>query len=366
MIFVIYKEKINTMKKSRIIIPALALIAFSVAASVTGAVAWFTASRTASISAGTYAVVKTSSNLECHTYSGAGTTADDDKDIITVGGVLTDGSFDHENKIIYAPNEKGDGLLPVGNAKRAVALTTTSEQTTTWNTPASYVANLNRGSTTVTVDQSSVTKTIYTAVTFDISFTINFGAVSGDIGLYLDNTLANDPDDTSNSPAQIGKSHFKVSDGSAALTAKGFRMAFVGHEAASGSTANTRVFADLQDEKVSSGTPAVETTVVKYIGGSNPDSAFTQKGLAYGNDVVIDKNYEAALPTSTSTRSEAINRKDCFGVFGFQASTRVTLTYTVVAWFEGTDPEIVNRDLASEYQSVIARLNFEAIDLPAA
>ena len=38
------------MKKSRIIVPALAMLTLSVAASVTGTVAWFTASRTASMS----------------------------------------------------------------------------------------------------------------------------------------------------------------------------------------------------------------------------------------------------------------------------------------------------------------------------
>ena len=60
------------MKKSRIIIPALAMIAFSVAASIAGTVAWFTASRTAQINAGTYAVVKTSAELKCVLSNGVG------------------------------------------------------------------------------------------------------------------------------------------------------------------------------------------------------------------------------------------------------------------------------------------------------
>ena len=44
----------------------------------------------------------------------------------------------------------------------------------------------------------------------------------------------------------------------------------------------------------------------------------------------------------------------------------VTLNYTVVAWFEGTDPEIINRTLEAEYQAVTAYLVFDAVKLNAA
>ena len=103
------------MKKSKIIVPALALIAFSMAASITGSVAWFTANRTATINAGTYVVVKTSANLEFTLTGGIGTEVDTNSDntILTqttpqtgsaVGNKLTDGSFDHVGKMIYTPN----------------------------------------------------------------------------------------------------------------------------------------------------------------------------------------------------------------------------------------------------------------------
>ena len=51
------------MKKSKVIIPALALMAFSVAASITGTVAWFTANRVATVTAGSFAVVNTTTDL---------------------------------------------------------------------------------------------------------------------------------------------------------------------------------------------------------------------------------------------------------------------------------------------------------------
>lgn len=51
------------MKKSRIIVPALAMLTLSVAASVTGTVAWFTASRTASMSLTNLAAIDTTGDL---------------------------------------------------------------------------------------------------------------------------------------------------------------------------------------------------------------------------------------------------------------------------------------------------------------
>ena len=61
------------MKKSRIIVPALAMLTLSVAASVTGTVAWFTASRTASMSASSVAAVNTAGNLSYTLIAGVGT-----------------------------------------------------------------------------------------------------------------------------------------------------------------------------------------------------------------------------------------------------------------------------------------------------
>lgn len=351
MIFVIYKEKINTMKKSRIIIPALALIAFSVAASVTGAVAWFTASRTARIDAGTYAVVKTSANLDVELTQGAHTTVNTGSKVVTFGGVLSDGSFDHINKKIYTPAADGKSLK-VDNQNNPVAIDVTG---TTFTDEGN---DLYRGQTAAnpTAEPPVVAKNIYTAATFDITFTVSFGAISGDVGLYLDNTT--------------GKTNFAVEGGGTAYTAQGFRMAFVpiGTNAGSG---NTRVLADLQtlNEQYDvtdpdTGDVTQETRrAISYIGGDAPKTSFTNGGQEYGTNVLIDASYSDPLPTSSTARSTATARPDYLGVFAFDSGNQVQLSYRVVCWFEGTDPEIVNRDLLAEYQAVVATLHFEAIDL---
>lgn len=307
------------MKKSRIIIPALAMIAFSVAASIAGTVAWFTASRTAQINAGTYAVVKTSAELKCVLSNGVGTTVSDST-VSLNGNLLSDGSFSHKSSKVYTPNSEGTALdtekgeIPLSDAQLATKL-----QRGTTGTPA---------------------KTIYTAVTFNMAFTVSFGAIEGDIGLYLDNGA--------------GKSSFTVDGGADPITAKGFRMAIVPSETApEGSATRATVFADLQ-----------EFAKCHYIGGTS-DTFLSGTAYASADNDLVDSAYNAALPTSATERSEAIARPDYLGYFGYKANSQVTLNYTVVAWFEGTDENIINRATAAEYQAVVAKLNFEAVNLKA-
>ena len=52
------------MKKSKIIIPAAAILALSVGASVTGTVAWFTASRSVTLTGKNVAAINAAGDLE--------------------------------------------------------------------------------------------------------------------------------------------------------------------------------------------------------------------------------------------------------------------------------------------------------------
>ena len=62
------------MKKSKIIIPAAAILALSVGASVTGTVAWFTASRSVTLTAQNVAAINAAGDLEVTLAEGNGTT----------------------------------------------------------------------------------------------------------------------------------------------------------------------------------------------------------------------------------------------------------------------------------------------------
>ena len=311
------------MKKSKVIVPAVAMIAFSTAASIAGSVAWFTASRQAVIQAGTYAVVKTTSNLDVELTAGVGTLVSEKS--VTFGDKLTDGSFSHKNGNVYTPNAAGTGLATGDKAEIDIA----SYDASVASEVAAVAALLERA----TITENNVEKKVYTAATFDIKFTVNFGAVEGDIGLYLNCTGDNS----------------KFTTGSTASTAKGFRMAFYPLTAENSSEQKAKVFADLQ-----------ESAKCKYVGGTDNFS-----GTSYTAGDLMDSSYAATLPTESTDRATCKARNDYLGFFKYKSQSEVSMTYRVVAWFEGTDEEIRNRETLAEYQSVAAQLTFEAIDLKA-
>lgn len=297
------------MKKSKIIVPAIAMIAFSTAASIAGSVAWFTASRQVTINAGTYAVVKTTSNLDAVLTGGVGTTVNEST--VSFTGKLTDGSFSHANGNIYTPKQVGkdvkidaDKVYPVSTATAAQLLRTTLPG----NVP------------------------VYTAATFEIAFSMNFGAGANDVALYLN----------------AASSSFTNQSGGDAKTAKGFRMAFYPKTTPTGSSSVAKVFADLQ-----------LAAKCKYVAGTDNET-----GTAYEANTLVDSAYTTAVPESADVSTA---RPDYLGTFKAPATAGVvTIVYTVVAWFEGTDEEIRNRNINDEYQEVAASLTFDAVDCPSA
>ena len=311
------------MKKSRIIVPAMAVIAFSTAASIAGSVAWFTASRQVTINGGSYAVVKTNSNLEVAVAAGVGTSLGAAERTIVFNDKLTDGSFNHNKPTelnpkgwsIYAPNSAGTAI------EREIAL----------------VGNDDLATDLVRTTLDGGVK-VYTAVTFKLTFTMKFGPESPerkDVGLFLNNTASQSEFTTTSSP----------------VTATGFRMAFVPTNIQSGSEGKSKVFADLQ----TSGN-------CKYVSST---SDFT--GTSYAAGDLIDISYNAALPTSSTERNVATARADYLGTFVAPTGAgSVSLEFTVVCWFEGTDPNIVDQASADDYQTVTAKLVFDAVDLKAA
>ena len=322
------------MKKTKIIVPALAMIALSTAASIAGSVAWFTASRSATVTASSFSVVKTSANLDCTVGAGIGTildTAHENAVLVEDGATptshenyLSDASFDHINGLVFEPNGDGSALKDNSGVSIVGASASTFER-----------GDLNDGK-------------IYSVVTFELEFKVTFGSLAGDYGLYLDNTQTDEDD------ADTAASKFSCTDADL-YTAKGFRMAFYGATPDStdypGSSVHTTVFADYRTSS--------EAT---YCNGA---STF-ENGQAYnqsGAQDLIDSTYKAALPTSSTARATAMARPDFLGLFKYKEGSEVTLSYTVVCWFEGTDEEIVNRDLLAEYQTVTSTLRFEAVQL---
>ena len=124
------------MKKSKIIIPAAAILALSVGASVTGTVAWFTASRTATISANNLAAINTAGDLNVSLAKGNGTTVSGSTVSLSY---LRDVSYDvKEDKAFVAVlDTTGDYVIATrelsSTEKDSHSTVTVNKDSDTWN-----------------------------------------------------------------------------------------------------------------------------------------------------------------------------------------------------------------------------------------
>ena len=302
------------MKKSKVIVPALALIAFSTAASITGSVAWFTASRKSTVTAGNFQVVNMTNNLTTEVGAGVGTSVGSGTNQITVQSAtaLTDSSFDHVNKnVFYHLPEYSGGALEN-------PITVTGNATTD-------APNLKRSA-------SGAATTVYSAYTFTMEFRIPFGDAGKDAGLFFNPATSTFSGNTT--------------------TALGFRMAFfpiatslVGGVDGEGTT---RVWANRTTADNTAGK-------VKYVN----DKA-VPAGIAYESSALITRDSSSAVPgEGTKTSSQAADMPNYLGKFTFAANTTSCLKFVVVCWFEGTDPEIVSG--ATIADPISATMQFEAV-----
>lgn len=121
------------MKKSKIIIPAAAILALSVGASVTGTVAWFTASRTATISATNLAAINTAGDLKVTLAEGNGTKIVSNKVELSY---LRDVSYDDttDKAFVAVLDTKGEKVLATRelSSTEKVSFSTVTVSGATW------------------------------------------------------------------------------------------------------------------------------------------------------------------------------------------------------------------------------------------
>lgn len=431
------------MKKSKIIVPALAVLLLSTAASVTGTVAWFTASRTFLMTAGDFAVVNTKDNLECKLLGDFGTIADDAAHKISTkdGFKLTDASFDHTdvNVPVIEPDGEGAiiedklglakvnavpgsalaadgtgsagvdyftkdasvdaGFLDDGTSKYVYAGTGTDVHA---DVADKYYAMTDVGAHLISESalKRDATLDIYSAFTWKMNFKVSFSAGSTKkVGLFLDlnneNTWVRKADPVvftaeekitaktagtyyTDAACTTGTKEAAVNDvvgASGKITAgtwyrkdpmdtgKGFRLAFVPTTVQTGSYGVAKVWADNQTAAKSS---YVDETTGMVLAGTAYNTA-TVKNIGAGlvaetagsGKVLMDSADATAVPaadtkSSTSALSENSNY---LGYFAPGAGKTVEMTYTVYAWYEGTDENIVNTS-ATIYETVKTSMQF--------
>lgn len=376
------------MKKSKVIIPALGVLVLSTAASVTGTVAWFTANRTATITAGEFAVVNTNSNLEVTLSNGIGVNVDSANKIITQKNkkTLTDSSFDHtvDSRTVVVPDASRQ---TVG---QLLAFNQYSE------------ANFLR-SGTVDADKTGV----FTAFAWDITFSITFpGGAVYDMGLFLDLSAsyahekvtfangyaytANDAGDYKKNADLSGDTVTIPNSGSSTqdqtlykatpdATGKGFRLAFIPKTVAGANDIGyAKVWAPNQ---IGANTKFVDTDTPTALAVGNP----LREGAAYGTNTMKITNGSASVENLGAAKvlmASDVNNTDAvpqdhaqthaasrdgnanyLGFMKLNPGATSSMTFTCLAWYEGTDPEIVAA--ATNFEKIVLGMKFAAVELAA-
>ena len=301
------------MKKSKIIVPALGILLLSTAASISGTVAWFTATRTFSTTVSEFGVGSVDGNLSAVVAGGVGTkqkgtgSAADKKTILFKNddddpSALTDASFNHSNLHLYTD------------------VSTVTEANTT-----------NPGQNTSAFDdlglESAITSSVnkwkagskdgtnyFYAVTWDIQLTFEYAAVHNDVHMFFDaGTASSIESDSALAPAIRFALHTSDND---IVYAPLATSAVYNVASASGVEISEPVI------RYDSGAAKVQTVV---------SEAASLSALAVAEDGLDDTD-AAAIPTYLGTVTEASN----------------TLTVHVVCWLDGLDAATINSNIDDE------------------
>ena len=302
------------MKKSKIIIPALGMLLLSTAASVSGTVAWFTTVSTAQAEITSFAVRKLGGDLKYVVAAGTGTkkvTESSDTSAITLDGAqpaLCDSSYDHIGLLDYKAN----------------------------STATSFTALASESNWSVTgKDASNNDMVTYYAVSWSYTFTYTFGGDSTAVNLYLD-SQGSTVTPTKNTDAATGHSE---------KTYMGFRIAFI-------NAGQSRKVVWAKNQTASNCKYITSGTSVTYTAGVPTYTGAGAYSNANSDSVAGDLLDSTGLAPLGESASGTVTRADYLGQFTAAANT---VTIKCVAWFEGTDPNVINE---AEMDTVAAALNF--------
>jgi len=323
------------MKKSKIIVPALAMIGLSAVASVTGSVAWFTAQRTGNITTDNFAIVKTDGNLTVTTAAGVGTTKTDaeaNEIKVISSSALANASFNPLTRKLYTAagtNESGvaTGFIEV-------------------DAGTGFKTNPVEGAHAYRIGSS----TIYYAFTWDVTVSYAWEQDQRNINIFFDYNA---------SSMQAKKPNGDdLEEGDVAETAKGFRIAIMNKE---DTPAHTIVYSGLQaaaEFKGTFGTAAANVDVYGNGSLANADkkySYFATDKYAFSNTAVGSAtSHGGSINHATDGSANQTIREDYLATLTYNAEGANT-TLRCVAWYEGNDSSIITDN---DLQSVVSTIGF--------
>lgn len=295
------------MKKSKVIIPALGVLVLSTAASITGTVAWFTASRTAYVTTGDFAVVATDGNIAASLTAGVGTTVAgtvvSPKQVSSQDIKLGDASFNPSTKQLW--NNSGNSSSSFVTVGSTTSYTLADGGAHNWAYSSGKV---------------------YHAVSWKVTLTYTWGEDYTDLNIFLNM----DSTDTDNNCTMTGSKD--SGDTVANKTYEGYRIALI-------TTSKSVVYAGLK--------PTANKTDVQSVTSS---SAVAQ------TSTLCSVFCQGDTLTKAEDHDDETSRTDFLGKIQHTGDSD-TLDIYCVAWYEGTDPKVVT---GNEMDKVSARLGFYA------
>ena len=328
------------MKKSKIIIPALGMLLLSTAASVTGTVAWFTSMQTGQAQITSFAVTKTGGTLAVTMAAGVGTVKSGDAITLGTDVKLTHGSFDHINDQVYKPNDTLDVFTPVTRAN----------------------AEAEGGAYLWSVDGTAqVAGKLYYAVSWSITLSYTYQADSRAVYVFFDGTPSANATDSSVAGSYFTHSRADSNDEGSYTkeTYKGFRLAMLNTSTNGGNTAGpTVIWAPGQtataDETFQSGAALANKGVYASSGTATTPNVYVATGS------LLDANCPDTGTNSLNFRggdlpANPTQKPNYVGTFTKPNSGASTIVLNCVAWFEGTDSNVVDE---AALDQVTATLKF--------
>ncbi|MGM9873309.1 MAG: hypothetical protein ACI31G_00075 [Bacilli bacterium] len=304
------------MKKSKILVPAIAMLVLSTAAASTATVAWFQSIRRVDLDLSNIHVVNTNSVLEVEATALQGTTVTDTGSGHATQTVkfepLTHGSYDSASEKAFGVvcDDYGDTLGYSGGFTDFKAYEDDAAN------------NATHGTTPLMVHEVSTDYQVYYAVSFKLKFTLTT-STTNDYALLFDHKV----------------STVSYSDGGITVEAtdpiKGYRLCLQpdGGDALVWAPKQTGTLDDLK--YVKEGTPNVSTTYgdegVKIINATSDEAI--EDGTLSITTLEAKENYLATLSSSTTT-----------------------VEVVATAWFEGEDPNVVNTasNIAEDIKSTMS------------
>ena len=316
------------MKKSKIIVPALAMIGLSAVASVTGSVAWFTAQRTGRITTSDFVVTKIDGDLTLALTNGAGTSCTDDGASHSVGVVSgaksKDVSFNPVSHQLYDARDNATTFVGIGN-------TTDYE-----HAQASHPYLLNG--------------TTYYAFTWKVTISMSdTGLANSAMNVFFDYRPY---DGTANVGSKMESSLQDNQTDQDKDTSKGFRIALI-------STSNTIVYAGLENAAELKAIGEVSTVLGEHAYGTSPVNSgfsyFAYDKYALGSvaaaSATAKASYQVAKDSDAQNTQTA--RADYLGSLVNTNENTRTMDVWCVAWYEGTDSNVVNGATMEKVQASI-------------